>query len=197
MIDPFSSVAIALLKGIVYLETSPGEWQALLELQARVRDYFAPLGLELQLDEAEGYAFLRQRPVTEGEDELPRLIPRRPLRFPVSLLLALLRKKLAEHDATGGDPRVILSRADLAEQLRLFLPDSENEAKLMDRFDAHLNKVIDLGFARRLKGNGDHFEVRRVLKAFVDAQWLSELDRRLAEYQAALSGDGAIEASHE
>jgi len=34
---------------------------------------------------------------------LPRLVQRRALSFPVSLLLALLRKKLAEFDAGGGE----------------------------------------------------------------------------------------------
>ena len=56
------------------------------------------------LDEAEGYAFLRARPHEEDDnaEKLPRLVARRPLSFPVSLLLALLRKKLAEFDAGGG-----------------------------------------------------------------------------------------------
>jgi hypothetical protein len=31
------------------------------------------------------------------------------------------------------------------------------------------------------------FEVRRILKAFVDAQWLADFDARLAAYQAQLS----------
>jgi hypothetical protein len=30
------------------------------------------------------------------------------------------------------------------------------------------------------------FEVRRILKAFVDAQWLADFDLRLADYQAHL-----------
>ena len=35
------------------------------------------------------------------------------------------------------------------------------------------------------------FEVRRILKAFVDAQWLAEFDARLAAYQAQLAGRAA------
>jgi hypothetical protein len=34
-----------------------------------------------------------------------------------------------------------------------------------------------------------NFEVRRILKAFVDAQWLADLDGRLAAYQAHLNGE--------
>jgi hypothetical protein len=159
-----SAVVVPLLKGVLYLEDSPGLWNSLLSLQARVRDYVAVLGLELMLDEAEGYAFLRSKPEEEEENvsKLPRLVARRQLSFPVSLLLALLRKKLAEFDAGGG------------------------EIRLIDQIDAHLNKIIGLGFARRLRGQERMFEVRRILKAFVDAQWLAEFDRRLAEYQSQL-----------
>ena len=188
-----SAVVVPLLKGVLYREGEAAPWNALLSLQARVRDYVAVLGLDLVLDEAEGYAFLRSRPESPNESgkTLPRLVARRPLAFPVSLLLALLRKKLAEFDAGGGDTRLILSRDEVVELIRVFLPESSNEARLMDQIDNHLNKIVELGFVRRLKpaaGQDSMFEVRRILKAFVDAQWLAEFDNRLAGYQARLAG---------
>ena len=184
--DPFPRVIIALMKGVVYEENDPALWQALFNLQARTRDYISVLGLELLLDEAEGYAWLRTRPATEGAPELPRLITRRQLSFPVSLLLALLRKKLVEFDAGGGDSRLILSRDEIVELLRVFLPAGSNEARLIKQIDSHINRIIDSGFIRRLRGTENQFEVRRILKAFVDAQWLTEFDQRLEEYQAAV-----------
>ena len=33
------------------------------------------------------------------------------------------------------------------------------------------------------------FEVLRILKAFIDAQWLSEFDERLASYRALMEKD--------
>jgi hypothetical protein len=192
--NELSVLLIALLKGVIYRETDAGIWNALLGLQARVRDYVTVLGLELALDEAEGYAFLRARPATDDDAaaQLPRLVARRPLSFPVSLLLALLRKKLAEFDASGGDTRLVLAREEIVDLIRVFLPDSSNEARLIDQIETHINKIVDLGFLRRLKtGAGNQggpaaFEVRRILKAFVDAQWLAEFDARLAAYQAQL-----------
>ncbi len=188
-----SALVIPLLKGVIYRESDARLWQVLLGLQARVRDYVTVLGLELILDEAEGYAFLRSRTDNENENEprLPRLVARRPLSFPVSLLLALLRKKLAESDAGGGDTRLVLSLDDIVELLRVFLPAGSNEAKLTDQIENHLNRIVDLGFLRRLKsatsttgGQVAEFEVRRILKAFVDAQWLSDFDAQLAAYGA-------------
>ena len=54
-------------------------------------------------------------PRAEEDGKLPRLIPRRALSFHVSLLLALLRKKLAEFDASGAETRLILTRDQLVE----------------------------------------------------------------------------------
>jgi len=194
-----SVLLITLLKDVIYREGDELLWAALLALQSSVREYMAVLNLDLVLDEAEGYAFLKSRPEPEGEDpspRLPRLVARRPLSFPVSLLLALLRKKLAEFDANGGDTRLVLGRDDIVELVRVFLPDGPNEARLIDQIDNTISKVVDLGFLRKLKpatgttGGAASFEVRRILKAFVDAQWLAEFDARLGTYQTAFSDAG-------
>jgi hypothetical protein len=68
--------------------------------------------------------------------------------------------------------------------MRTFLPVGANEARLVDQIDAHINKVIELGFARRLRNERSKIEIRRILKAFVDAQWLNEFDQRLQAYLA-------------
>jgi hypothetical protein len=190
------AVVIPLLKGVFYRDADAASWSALLNLQSRVRDYVAVLGLDLVLDEAEGYAFLRSRPESDDQSapKLPRLVARRPLSFPVSLLLALLRKKLAEFDASGGDTRLILSRSEIVELIRVFLPDSSNETRIVDQMDVHLNKIADLGFVRRLRGQENMIEVLRILKAFVDAQWLTEFDQRLAAYRATI--DAPRTAAH-
>jgi hypothetical protein len=194
MTEPdLSSAVIPLMKGAVYRDTHDRAWQQLLQLQPHVRDYVAVLGLQVVIDEAEGYAFLRQRPADPDTDPPPRLIPRHALSFHVSLLLALLRKKLAEFDAQGGDTRLILTRGQIAEMIRVFLPATSNDARLMDKLDEHIAKVTALGFLRPVKNAEGSYEVRRILKAFIDGQWLAELDARLAEYAASLTPgeDGA------
>ena len=188
-----SLLLIALFKGVLYRDQNPELWQDLLTLQPRVHDYVEVLGLDLLFDDTEGFAYLRQRPAADGEAELPRLVARRQLSYPVSLLLALLRKKLAEHDATGGEARLILSRDQLVDLLRIFLPATANEARLMDRIDNHINKVVDLGFMRRLRGQDDQFQVQRLLKGFVDAQWLAGLDKKLGEYREQVTDNSSPE----
>lgn len=195
-----TAVVIPLLKGVIYREEDNALWATLLKLQSRVRDYTAVLGLSLVLDEAEGYAFLQSKATQEDEGslKLPRLIYRRPLSFHVSLLLVLLRKKLVEFDAAGADTRLILPRDAVVELIRVFLPAGSNESRLIDNVQTHLNKVIELGFVRLLKPQaGAHepmFEVRRILKAFVDAQWLVDFDQRLLAYQTQLAQSDPEEA---
>jgi len=190
------TVVVPLLKGVIYMEENPALWSSLLSLQAVVKDYVLVLGLELILDEAEGYAFLRSRQESEdtvsgnASENVPRLVARRQLSYPVSLILALLRKKLAESDASGADTRMILSREEVVEMIRIFLPSGSNEVKLIDNVDAHLNKIADLGFVRRLRGQKDMIEVRRIIKAFVDAQWLTGFAERMAEYRKQLVQEG-------
>ena len=183
------------MKGVVYRDTHERAWRHLLQLQPQVRDYVAVLGLQVVVDEAEGYAFCRQRPPGEVRDDdaepLPRLIPRRPLSFHVSLLLALLRKKLAEFDAQGGDTRLMLTPgADRRDDPGL--PAGHEQRGTAGRQDRqHISKVADLGFLRPAKNAEPVYEVRRILKAFVDAQWLADFDARLAEYAALLAAEEA------
>jgi hypothetical protein len=185
--DSLPAALIALMKGVVERELAPGVWQDLMQHASQVRDYVGVIGLNLILDEAEGFAYLRQRPEIEGETPLPRLVPRRQLSYSVSLTLALLRRRLAEADASGGDTQLVLTREEIHDLSRHLNRESSNEARQADRLSRDLQKIVELGFLRPIKRTGEAFEVRRILAAFVDAQWLSELDRRLADYAAYAS----------
>lgn len=199
-----SPVVIYLLKGVLYQEADTTLWSQLLCLQARVREYVQVIGLELVLDEAEGYAFLRSKGNDDdeatgdnGAKPFPRLIARRRLSFPVSLLLAILRKRMAESDSSGGATRLVLTRSEIASLMRVFLAESSNEARILDQIETHIGKVIELGFLRKLKTTNSSeepsYEVMRILKAFVDAQWLSEFDTRLRDYAAHAAGKEVID----
>jgi hypothetical protein len=198
-------VVTSLMKGVVYQDSQPAVWRHLLQLQAQVRDYVAVIGLTVVVDEAEGYAFLRQRPDADPQadpdaESIPRLVPRRSLTFHVSLLLALLRKRLAEFDAGDSGTRLILTREQIVDMVEVFLPATSNEARLVDQIDTQISKIVDLGFLRRVRDQEGAYEVRRVLKAFVDGQWLAGFDaglRRYAVQVGALPGEPVECGTHE
>jgi len=191
--EELPGVVTRLFKGVLYAEGDEKLWQSLLGLSSQVRDYVSVLGLDLILDESEGYAFLKSREDPDGT--LPRLIPRRQLTFHVSLLLALLRGRMLEFDTNSSELRLIMTDRDIADMVAVFLPESSNEARIMDRLATDIKKVVDLGFLRKLRGQPGTYEVARILKAFVDAQWLEEFDARLADYRATLAGTPLAEAA--
>lgn len=184
--EELPGVVTRLFRGVVYAESDEKVWQSLINLESQARDYVAVLGLDLILDESEGYAFLRSREDPEGN--LPRLIPRRRLTFDVSLLLALLRGRMLEFDTNSSELRLIMTEQEIADMVAVFLPESSNQARIMDRLGANIKKVAELGFLRKLHGQAGTYEVARILKAYVDAQWLEEFDARLADYRASLAG---------
>ncbi len=177
----YSRALIALCKGIVAQDTQPDLWQIIRENQQLINEYVAKLGLCLLVDEVDEYAYLKQ---AEGENSLPRIVPRHQLSYAVSLLIVLLRKHLGEYDASNGDSRLLLTRQKIIASMRVFLQATTNEIKIMQEIDKCIDKVIKLGFLRPLEKDGDVYEVQRVLRSFVNAQWLRELDERLAEYKA-------------
>jgi hypothetical protein len=67
--------------------------------------------------------------------------------------------------------------------MRVFLPAKGNEAKTIDQINRHINKVVEFGFLRAMKGQDNQFEVRRIIKALFNADWLAEFDARLAAYR--------------
>ncbi len=188
--DPLPLVAIRLLKGVVYRRDNEELWHSLVSIQSRVRDHFSVLNLRLVLNEAEGYAYLRTRDDIDEDQEsqVPPLITRQPLSYPVSLLLALLRKRMVEDDAAGGGTRLVLTRDKILEMERVFLPDSTDEVKDKKRLTENLNKIVRLGFLRRMASNASGgeptYEVQRIIKEFVTAEWLVAFEKRLGDLPA-------------
>jgi hypothetical protein len=106
----------------------------------------------------------------------------------VSLLLVLLRKRLVEWETAGGEGQLVVHRDQLVETLRLFLAGSTNEARAVDQVDRTIAKAAELGFLRPLRGQTNQWEVRRILKAYVDAQTMSDFAAKLVEYAGSLPG---------
>lgn len=186
----YSNILIALLKGIVYSHQEE-IWNALMlpENERDVRHYFADIHLDVIIDKAEGYAYLKQQPTEspeeteETEEETaPKLIRRRQLTFPVSLLCILLRKYLIENDQEGDSVKAILSREEIENQMKLYLKESTNETATYRQIDSAIKKVADEGFLRRMKTEQEQYEVNRIIKAFVNADQIGDLLERYKEY---------------
>lgn len=176
--ENFSRAAIMLLKGIVSRGKDEVLWQTLIRDRSALEDYFRRIGLLLIIDEVDEYAYLKQ----EEAAALPRLVQRYPLSYPVSMLLVQLRKALGEQDTVSGT-KLVISFEDIMRRMEPFLPVPGNEMKFRLSLEHTISQVIQLGFLQKRKGSEDEYEVRPVLRSFVDAQWLSDFYEKLAEYE--------------
>jgi len=177
----FSILLVSLMKSVMNREDNPSRWQQLLNSQSELREYLSRMALDLVIDEEEGFAYLRNLDLQE--ESVPRLISRRPLSYPVSLLLALLRRKMSEHDAGSGEVRIILDKQDVLDMLAVYFPVGMNEVQFVRRAEGYMKRAAEMGFIRYLGEDKQKLEIKRILKAFVDAQWLNELDLKLNEYK--------------
>ncbi|WP_170254488.1 DUF4194 domain-containing protein [Phaeodactylibacter luteus] len=177
--------AIYLLKGILYREQHLDAWNLLLRYRERLRAYFEVLGLELIVEEGDGYAYLRQQPEEEDAELQPRLMTRRRLSYPQTLLIVLLRKRLLEFESEGSEVRLVLRYSDIADMMRLYWDDTAtNERKQEDKLRADIKKMISFGFLQTVKEE-DRYEVSRILKAYVPIEKLNEILEQLKAYAEA------------
>lgn len=178
MTQVYSSALIQLFKGPLLQRDHAARWAELLTHLADIRSYVAVLGLELYLDQADGYAFLRQQRSEEQDETLPKLGRRLSYSYWETVLAVILRRRLHELDASGDQVRLVLNQDELLQSLQTFWPADADEARLRkDCLTAieHFEKKHRL--LRRLP-NGE-LEVERLLRALFDAQNLSELEERL------------------
>ena len=177
-IAPYAAAVIKLLQGVMYQDDTA--WSLLLTHQVAVRDYFGKIGVELYLDEGEGFAFLEQ---PDNPDEtvkgLPRLVRRNKLTYEVTLLCVLLRESLQQFEARGSaSSRHVLSVEQMRDLMRPFYREQSNEAKVWSNFESSVGQLVKLGFLKQLS-NKDLYEVRRILKVKISADILVDIKEKL------------------
>jgi hypothetical protein len=178
----YSLCLITLLKGILYNHQKDA-WENLLQYETEAKKYFSAIGLDVYVDKSEGYAYLQQRE-PEEEMQMPRLAEKRQLNFFTSLLCIVLRKYLLEQDAQGGTVRAIITQQDIINRAKVFLPAASDEAKQEDKMITTINKVIDIGFLRKLDDSGNTYEIHRIIKGFVNATVIDDTLQKLERYAA-------------
>ena len=174
MTAPELSIALAyLLRGPMHAEDLPAVWASITTLAPQLREHLQVLGMRLIVDDVEQYAYLRQ--VDELPEGMPRLVRRHSLTFTQTVLLILLRQQLATAESDGETPRLILTTEEMVESMRLYHRDGTSDEKIA--YD--ISGLLNLGYLRRLRGETEVFEVRRIVKALVTPDWIAEFGDRL------------------
>ncbi|MDR1883576.1 MAG: DUF4194 domain-containing protein [Prevotella sp.] len=182
---PYSNILIALLKGIVYSDNK--YWNDLLDNEPDVKNYFDDINLTVIIDRPEGYAYLKQKPTDEENEDSLKLIDKRQLNFHVSLLCLLLRKHLIESDSEGDINRAILSKDEIINLMKPFYKETTNEASLIGKIETAIRKTLEEGFLRRMKTEDEQYEINRIIKAFVNADVVMDELKKLENYRNSIN----------
>jgi hypothetical protein len=158
-------------------------WESLRAERDAVAHYFRQIGQEVVIDEAEGYAFLRQIE-PEGGDVVPRVGRRQSLGYTATLLLVCLREELARFDSAPDDStRLVRTRQELRDLVNQFLRETNNQIRDMRTIDGAIRRLEDLSFLRPFgPPNADTFEIMRILKARFGPSELEQVKDRLARH---------------
>ncbi|MDR1747471.1 MAG: DUF4194 domain-containing protein [Spirochaetaceae bacterium] len=185
----WADICVRLLQGPLYNEKGGGNsWDKLIIWQAKITEYFAVLGLQLIIDPSDGYAFLSQDEAEDANGQsLPKLIKKNPLTFETSLLCVILREALENFDSSQIEsPVLIMTAAEIREQLAAFYKDRADETKLYSDLATHLSRGEELGFLKRLPERDNsqeiEYEVRRIIRAKINMEFITEFKEKLERH---------------
>lgn len=168
----WSDVAVRLFQGVVYMEDGK-PWDVLLRNVSPLEEYFGRVGLQLVIDESEGFAFLRQlqaEDLPQEYENLPKLFRRSRLSYDATLLTIFLREELRRFEEEEvHDQRCVISGDALFGQWKSFFPRNQDEVKLRKSMNAAIRTLEGLKFVRRFGKETNDWEIRRILKARIIA----------------------------
>ena len=182
----WAPVCIKLLQNPIYrTDNNDATWSLLQSWQSDIDRYFFTIGLHVFVDFADGYAFLEQREMGEEEEPLPKLIIERPLTIQDSLLCVLFREALDQFDTSQNQSaNLVMTTSEIKDRLDTFFAEKKDQTKVFKRLDESLNRLKDLTFIKEIETSSQNqidrtFEIRRILKAKVNAEFISEFRDKL------------------
>jgi len=183
-IAPFAHVFLKLMQGVIY-EEERAYWKDLLGWQTELHKYLQQVGLQLVINEADGFARIVQPDNDENADRpLPRLMRKSKLTYEATLLCIVLREALEEFDLKGTGTKLFMTQKEIKERLALFFKERHNRSKLLKDLNKPINSLLGVGILRISREDVTNkemqqYEVKRVIKAIVNNEKLEEIKTKL------------------
>jgi hypothetical protein len=177
------TLQVRLLQDAIYCEESE-LWAVLLRTRSRVEAYFREIGLQLVVNEEDGFAYLVQMHAEDGLS-VPPLFRRDRMTKGVAAFGVVLRELLLNFDETIHDEsKLVIGKLDVLTLLAPYYPTTNDEIARNKKIDADIVRAERLGLLRSVtKRDGeDRFEVRRIVKARFPLTLLKELKEKLQSH---------------
>jgi hypothetical protein len=180
----YAHVIIKLLQGPVYVDEK-ATWRDLLAYSSPIRDYFGRIGIELIINDIDGFARIVQPEADEhDENPLPRLMRKQTMTYETTLLCVILREMLEEFDVISEGNKLFLTQKEIKERIELFYKEQANKSKLWKELGKPINSLTSIGIlklTREDETNKDNnqYEVKRIIKALISNDKLEEIKNKL------------------
>jgi len=180
----YAHVIIKLLQGPVYSDEKAA-WRDLQAWNSSIQDHFSRIGLELVINETDGFARILQPDPDEHDDNpLPRLMRKQTMNYETTLLCVILREMLEEFDIISEGTKLFLTQKEIKERIELFYKEQANKSKLWRELSKPINNLTSIGILKLTRedlNNKDNnqYEVKRIIKALVSNEKLEEIKNKL------------------
>lgn len=180
----YAHVIIKLLQGPVYSDEKAA-WRDLQSWNTPIRDYFGRIGLELIINEIDGFARIVQPEADENDDNpLPRLMRKQSLNYETTLLCVILREMLEEFDVISEGSKLFLTQKEIKERIELFYKEQANKSKLWRELAKPINNLTSIGILKltredQTNKDNNQYEVKRIIKAIISNEKLEEIKTKL------------------
>jgi hypothetical protein len=184
---PFAAVIIKLLQGPIYADDK-NVWRDLMGWQSAIQEYFGKIGIELVINEQDGFARVLQPEADEHDDNpLPRLMKKQTLNYEATLLAVILREGLEEFDIKSDGSKFYLTQKEIKERIELFYKEQSNKSKLWKDLSKPITSLLNIGVLKLNREDAAHkdnnkYEIKRIIKAFISNEKLEEIKNKLSNY---------------
>lgn len=196
----WSVAAVHLLQGVVYAEDAR-DWDIVLRWRSQLEPFLARIGLVLVIDEADGFAYVRQWTEDEcpaGYEQIPKFMRRAALGYGPTLLAVLLRDALRQFEENDfHNERCVVESDAIMDQWKAFFAPTNDEIRQRRDFLAALHKLEEVGFVRHFSDSPPAWEIRKVLKARLPVAELEILRSRLMDASSKRGARTVVEGGDE
>jgi hypothetical protein len=184
---PYIGVFIKLVKGPVDY-TDKSIWEKLLQYKKELTAFLPQMGLQLVLDEEDGYAYVVQTS-QEDDDNAVSWITRRSLTYEESIMLILLRDMMAEFETSESSNReLIRKRREIKEYAELFFKENASRVKFLKEVDRLIDKAAAFGFLALVDDqevlDEQRFQIKKIIKAKITSEQMDDFTAQLTQHRS-------------
>jgi hypothetical protein len=183
----YAHVIIKLLQGPVYADEK-NIWRDLQSWQSAIQDYFGKIGIQLLINEVDGFARIVQPEPDETDiNPLPRLMRKQTMNYETTLLCVILREILEEFDIKSEGTKLYQTQKEIKERIELFYKEETNKSRLWKDLSRPINNLLNIGILKLTREDpvnkdNNQYEVKRIIKAIVSNDKLEEIKNKLGTY---------------